>query len=50
VLGLETVEEQMSAIDKMGYEQQADLMLVKMVKNWNADKNTFGLRIINHKT
>lgn len=50
VLGLETVEEQMSAIDKMGYEQQADLMLVKMVKNWNTDKNTFGQMIKDYKS
>jgi uncharacterized protein YbaP (TraB family) len=38
VLGLETVKEQFGALDKMGMKKQADLMLVKMIENWNEGK------------
>jgi uncharacterized protein YbaP (TraB family) len=38
VLGLETVQEQFGALDKMGMKKQADLMLVKMIENWNEGK------------
>jgi uncharacterized protein YbaP (TraB family) len=38
VKGLETVKEQIDAIDNMGMEKQAQLMLVKMVDNWSKGK------------
>jgi len=38
VFGLETIEEQFGAMDKMGMKRQADLMLVKMIENWNDGK------------
>lgn len=38
VKGLETVKEQFDAIDNMGMEKQAQLMLVKMVDNWTKGK------------
>lgn len=41
ILGLESVQEQMGAIDKMGYAKQAQVMLVKMVDEWNKGKDEF---------
>jgi len=41
VLGLETIQEQFGALDKMGMKKQADLMLVKLVENWNDGKQEF---------
>ncbi len=41
ILGLESVQEQMGAIDKMGYAKQAQVMLVKMVDEWNKGKEEF---------
>ena len=49
ILGLETVEEQFGAIDKMGMKKQADLMLVKMIENWDEGKQTLKQMIINYK-
>jgi uncharacterized protein len=50
ILGLETVKDQFDAIDKMGMKEQADLMLVEMVKNWNENKTDFGLMISHYKS
>jgi uncharacterized protein len=50
ILGLETVKDQFDAIDKMGMKEQADLMLVEMVKNWNENKADFGTMISHYKS
>jgi uncharacterized protein len=50
ILGLETVKDQFDAIDKMGMKEQADLMLVEMVKNWNENKTDFGTMISHYKS
>ena len=49
VLGLETVEEQFDALDKMGMKKQADLMLVKMIENWNDGKQELKQLITDYK-
>ena len=49
VLGLETVQEQFGALDKMGMKKQADLMLVKMIENWNDGKQELKQLIADYK-
>ncbi len=49
VLGLETVQEQFGALDKMGMKKQADLMLVKMIENWNDGKQHLKQLISDYK-
>lgn len=49
ILGLETVAEQFDALDKMGMKKQADLMLVKMIENWNEGKQTLKQMITDYK-
>lgn len=49
LLGLETVEDQFGAIDKMGMKKQADMMLVKMIENWNEGKQTLKQMITDYK-
>ena len=49
ILGLETIGEQFGALDKMGMKKQADLMLVKMVENWNEGKVTLKNMIKDYK-
>jgi uncharacterized protein YbaP (TraB family) len=49
VLGLETVQEQFGALDKMGMKKQADMMLVKMIENWNAGKQELKQLITDYK-
>ena len=50
VLGLETVEEQFGALDKMGMKKQADLLLVKMIENWNNGKQELKQLISDYKS
>ena len=50
ILGLETVKDQFDAIDKMGMKEQADLMLVDMVKNWNENKTEFKTMTAHYKS
>ena len=49
VLGLETVQEQFEALDKVGMKKQADLMLVKIVENWNDGKRELKQLIADYK-
>ena len=49
ILGLETIGEQFGALDKMGMKKQADMMLVKMVENWNEGKVTLHNMIKDYK-
>ena len=49
ILGLETVQDQFSAIDKMGMKKQADMMLVKLVDNWVEGKQEFKQLITDYK-
>lgn len=49
VLGLETVQDQFSAMDKMGMKKQADMMLVKLVENWTEGKQEFRQLITDYK-
>jgi uncharacterized protein len=49
VLGLETVQEQFGALDKMGMKKQADLMLVKMIENWDDGKREMKQMIADYK-
>ena len=49
ILGLETVQEQFGALDKMGMKKQADMMLVKMVENWSEGKETLKQMIADYK-
>ncbi|MEA5256185.1 TraB/GumN family protein [Arcicella aquatica] len=49
VKGLELVQEQFDAVDKMGMEKQADLMLVKMVDNWTEGKKELKQLIKDYK-
>jgi len=49
ILGLETVQEQFGALDKMGMKKQADLMLVKMIENWNDGKQELKQLIKDYK-
>jgi uncharacterized protein len=49
VLGLETVQEQFGALDKMRMKKQADLMLVKMIENWNDGKQELKQLISDYK-
>ncbi len=49
VLGLETFQEQFGALEKMGLKKQADLMLVKMVENWNDGKQEIKKLISDYK-
>jgi len=49
VFGLETVAEQFGALDKMGMKKQADLMLVKMIENWEEGKQTLKQMITDYK-
>jgi uncharacterized protein len=50
ILGLETIKDQFDALDKMGMKEQANLMLVQMVQNWNENKNEFGSMIAHYKS
>jgi len=49
VKGLELVKEQFDALDNMGMEKQADLMLVKMVDNWSLGKSELKTLIKDYK-
>ena len=49
ILGLETVQDQFSAMDKMGMKKQADMMLVKLVDDWADGKQKFKQLITNYK-
>jgi uncharacterized protein len=49
ILGLETVQDQFGAMDKMGMKKQADLMLVKLVDNWVEGKQEFKQMITDYK-
>ncbi len=49
VKGLELVKEQFDALDNMGMEKQAELMLVKMVDNWTDGKREFRKMINDYK-
>jgi uncharacterized protein YbaP (TraB family) len=49
ILGLELIQEQFEAMDKMGMKKQADLMLVKMIENWNEGKQDFKELIADYK-
>jgi uncharacterized protein len=49
ILGLETPQDQFAAIDKMGMKKQADMMLVKMVDDWNEGKATFRNMVKSYK-
>ncbi|MCU0467881.1 MAG: TraB/GumN family protein [Arcicella sp.] len=49
ILGLETVDEQFGAMDKMGMKKQADMMLVQMVDNWNDGKKLIHNMIEDYK-
>ena len=49
ILGLETIQEQFGALDKMGMKKQADLMLVKMIENWNDGKQELKQLIKDYK-
>jgi uncharacterized protein len=49
ILGLETVQDQFSAMDKMGMKKQADMMLVKLVENWADGKQEFKQLINDYK-
>ena len=50
ILGLESVEDQFEALDKMGMKKQADLMLVQMVEHWNEGKAEFQTMINDYKS
>jgi uncharacterized protein len=49
ILGLETVQDQFGAIDKMGMKKQADMMLVKLVEDWGDGKQKFKQMITDYK-
>ena len=49
IKGLEMVKEQFDAIDNMGMEKQAQLMLVKMVDNWTKGKMEMKTMIKNYR-
>ncbi|MDZ7899709.1 MAG: TraB/GumN family protein [Arcicella sp.] len=49
ILGLETVQDQFNVLDKMGMKKQADMMLVKMVNDWNEGKETIRNMINDYK-
>ena len=49
ILGLETVQDQFGALDKMGMKKQADMMLVKLVEDWNEGKQILKQMITNYK-
>ncbi len=49
ILGLETVQDQFGAMDKMGMKKQADMMLVKLVDDWADGKEIFKQMIIDYK-
>lgn len=49
ILGLETIQDQFGAIDKMGMKKQADIMLVKLVENWNDGKQEIKQLITDYK-
>jgi uncharacterized protein len=49
ILGLETVQDQFNALDKMGMKKQADMMLVQMVNDWNEGKETIRTMIRDYK-
>ena len=49
ILGLETVQDQFSAMDKMGMKKQADMMLVKLVDDWADGKQKFKQLITDYK-
>ena len=49
ILGLETVQDQFGAMDKMGMKKQADMMLVKLVDNWADGKQEFKQLISDYK-
>jgi uncharacterized protein len=49
ILGLETVQDQFGAMDKMGMKKQADMMLVKLVENWVDGKQEFKRMIADYK-
>lgn len=49
ILGLESVQEQFGALDKMGMKKQADLMLIKVIENWNDGKQELMQLITDYK-
>jgi uncharacterized protein YbaP (TraB family) len=49
ILGLETVQDQFGAIDKMGMKKQADMMLVQLVDNWTEGKQEFKQMLVDYK-
>ena len=49
ILGLETVQDQFGAMDKMGMKKQADMMLVKLVENWADGKQEFKQLVTDYK-
>ena len=49
ILGLETINDQFDALDKMGMKKQADLMLVQMVEKWDEGKGTLKNMIKDYK-
>ena len=49
ILGLETINDQFDALDKMGMKKQADLMLVQMVEKWEEGKGTLKNMIKDYK-
>ena len=49
ILGLETVQDQFGAMDKMGMKKQADMMLVKLVENWTDGKQEFKQLVTDYK-
>lgn len=49
VLGLETVKEQFDALDKMGFQKQAEIMLVKLVDDWTESKHELKQMISDYK-
>ncbi len=49
IMGLETIQDQFGAMDKMGMKKQADMMLVKLVDDWAEGKQTFRQMIVDYK-
>jgi uncharacterized protein len=49
ILGLETVQDQFGAMDKMGMKKQADIMLVQLVDNWADGKQEFKQMVADYK-
>ena len=49
ILGLETIQDQFGAMDKMGMKKQADIMLIKLVDDWADGKQKFKQLITDYK-